>query len=177
MAILKVDFGGTGKGGEWVTVNIDGDGIAHPAPDIVADVTSMLQLLSHFAPACIDEARCIATFEHLPAHKLVSTLRTWRDLLKPGARLEIMVPDVQRIVVEWQAGVYPTKTAMNMIFSPPEWTQKLPGEVHRYGFDGELLVGMLTEAGYRDARVFAGPQATFFVDGYPVPNLWVEGWK
>lgn len=85
-----------------------------------------------------------------------------------------MVPDIQRIVVEWQGGAYSTKTAMNMIFSPPEWTQKLPGEVHRYGFDGELLVGMLTEAGYRVARVFDGPQGTFYVDGYAVPNLWVE---
>lgn len=172
---MKVDFGGTGKGGEWLTINIDGGGVAHPAPDIVADVTDQF-MLGSFANT-IDEARCIATFEHLPAHLLLHTLRLWYSLLKPGARLEIMVPDVQRIVVEWQAGVYSTRTAMNMIFSPPEWTQKLPGEVHRYGFDAALLIEMLTEAGYRDARQFDGPQATFFVDGHPVPNLWVEAWK
>jgi predicted SAM-dependent methyltransferase len=175
--MVKVDFGGTGKGGEWVTVNIDGQGIAHPAPDIAADVTSMLQLLSHFPPDCIDEARCIATFEHLPAHKLVGTLRAWRDLLKTDARLVIMVPDVRVLAEDWLAGRISTRLFMDCVFSPPEWTRKLPGELHRYGFDGALLVEMLTEAGYRDARVFAGPQATFFVDGYPVPNLWVEAWK
>jgi len=175
--MVKVDFGGTGKGGEWLTVNVDGKGIAHPAPDIVADVTDYVVLGQHFKGGSIDEAQCIATFEHLPAHVLGYTLHMWRYYLKPGARLVIMVPDIQQIVVEWQGGAYSTKTAMDMIFSPPEWTQKLPGEVHRYGFDGELLVGMLTEAGYRDARVFAGPQATFFVDGHPVPNLWVEAFK
>ncbi len=174
---LKVDFGGTGKGGEWVTVNIDGQGVAHPAPDVMADVTDASQLAAHFGPSGIDEAQCIATLEHLPAHLLVHTLSWWRYFLRDGARLVIMVPDVQRIVVEWQAGVYSTRTAMNMIFSPPEWTQKLPGEVHRFGFDAGLLVEMLTEAGYRDARQFDGPQATFFVDGHPVPNLWVEAWK
>lgn len=176
--MVKVDFGGTGKGGEWLTVNVDGQGIAHPAPDICADVTDANQLLfKHFEPSSIDEARCIATFEHLPAHLLDRTLKLWLALLKPGARLLIMVPDIQQIVVEWQGGGYSTKTAMDMIFSPPEWTQKLPGEVHRYGFDGELLVGMLRDAGYRDARVCDGPQGTFFVDGYAVPNLWVEAWK
>lgn len=175
--MVKVDFGGTGRGGEWLTVNVDGQGIAHPAPDIVADVTAPEELVRYFSDQTIDEARCIATFEHLPAHLLDMTLRLWWHLLKPGARLVIMVPDIQRIVVEWQGGAYSTKTAMNMIFSPPEWTQKLPGEVHRYGFDGELLVGMLTEAGYREARVFDGPQGTFYVDGYAVPNLWVEAWK
>lgn len=175
--MVKVDFGGTGRGGEWLTVNVDGQGIAHPAPDIVADVTNSSHLLTLLTPDSIDEAQCIATFEHLPAHLLVYTLQLWQHFLKPGARLVIMVPDIQRIVVEWQGGAYSTKTAMDMIFSPPEWTQKLPGEVHRYGFDGELLVGMLIEAGYRDARVVDGPQGTFFVDGYPVPNLWVEGYK
>ena len=175
--MVKVDFGGTGKGGEWLTVNVDGQGIAHPAPDIVADVTDFHELLKHFDYRSIDEARCIATFEHLPAHKLVHALMAWHALLKKGARLTIMVPDIQRIVVEWQGDAYSTKTAMDMIFSPPEWTQKLPGEVHRYGFDGELLVGMLTEAGYQNARVVDGPQSTFFVDGHPVPNLWVEAYK
>ena len=174
---MKVDFGGTGRGTEWTTVNVDGLGLVHPAPDIQADVTSWFDMVKHFKADTIEAARCSATFEHLPAHKMMPTLRMWHTLLKPGARLEIMVPDVQQIVVEWQGGAYSTKTAMDMIFSPPAWTQRAAGELHRYGFDGEMLVSMLADAGFREARVFNGPQATFFVDGYPVPNLWVEAWK
>lgn len=82
--MVKVDFGGTGHGGEWVTVNVDGQGVAHPAPDIVADISSGFEMHSHFSLNSIDEAQCIATFEHLPAHKLVPTLRLWHALSQAG---------------------------------------------------------------------------------------------
>lgn len=177
---LRVDFGGTGHGGEWVTVNVDGQGIAHPAPDIVADVTNAFDMLSSgFEQDTIDEAQCVATFEHLPAHLLVETLRMWRTLLKPDARLLIMVPDMRRLAEDWLAGRISNKTYMDCVFSPPEWTQKAPGEVHRYGFDADLLIGMLTEAGYRDAQVDTEfhPDMVFYVGSYVVPNLTVIAWK
>lgn len=175
--MLRVDFGGTGKGGKWVTVNVDAQGIAHPAPDIVADVTAEAdQLRDYFDPHSIDEAQCVATFEHIAAHDHLATLVYWRSLMKPDARLIIMVPDVQHIAVQWLGGVLSTKTAMDMIFSPPEWTRKLPGELHRFGFDDEMLMSLMREAGYQNVRhVKEGAQATFFVGSYPVPNLWVEG--
>lgn len=176
---MKVDFGGTGKGGAWTTVNIDGAGAAHPPPDIVADITSDTLLFNYFAPNSIDEAQSVATFEHLPAHLLVTTLKIWREYLKPDARLLIMVPDMRRLAEDWLAGRISTKTYMDCVFSPPEWTRKAPGEVHRYGFDADLLIGMLTEAGYRDAQVDTEfhPDMVFYVGSYVVPNLTVIAWK
>ena len=176
--MLRVDFGGTGRGGQWLTVNVDGHGIAHPAPDVVADITAQAdQLRHHFAPASIDEAQCIATFEHLPPHDHVATLKMWRGLLKPGSRLTIMVPDVAQIAADWLDNQLPTRVAMGMIFCPPEWQRMLPGEQHRWGFNRESLITLLVEAGYVMAQWDANyPQRTFFVEGYPVPNLAVEAY-
>lgn len=177
--MLRVDFGGCGRGGAWTTVNIDGNGAAHQPPDIVADITSQLGLLAYFQPNSIDEAQSVATFEHLPAHLLLDTLRLWHSLLKPGARLLIMVPHMRQLAEDWIAGRINTKTYMDCVFSPPEWTQKAPGEVHRYGFDADLLIGMLTETGYRNAQVDTShhPDMVFYVGNYIVPNLTVIAWK
>jgi len=178
--MLNVDFGGCGKGGYWTTVNIDGNGAAHMPPDIVADITAdARQLEQHFRPNSIDDAQCVAVFEHLPSHDLLDTLKYWRVFLKHDARLLIMVPHMRQLAEDWIAGRINTKTYMDCVFSPPEWTQKAPGEVHRYGFDAELLIGMLTEAGYRDAQVDTSyhPDMVFYVGSYIVPNLTVIAWK
>jgi len=175
---MKVDFGGTGRGGAWITVNVDGNGVAHPPPDITADITNKAhELGKHFRVGSIDEAQCIATLEHLPPDDLVGTLAYWRAFMKNGARLLVMVPDVRYIAWAWLQGLMPTHVAMGMIFCPPEWQAKLPGEQHRWGFDAEHLIEALRMAGWNSPRVDdTYPQGTFFVEGYAVPNLAVEAW-
>lgn len=175
--MLRVDFGGCGRGGAWTTVNIDGNGAAHMPPDIVADITAEAdQLRDWFDLRSIDEAQCIATFEHIIAHNQFETLVYWRTLLKSNAKLTIMVPDVRWLASDWLSGRIDTKMFMDCVFSPPEWTRKAFGELHRFGFDATSLIELMRSAGYQNVRhVEEGTQATFFVGSYPVPNLWVEG--
>src|SRR5688572_26261461 len=112
---LKVDFGGAGQGGEFVTVNIDAEGKAHASPDIVADISHAAQQLGqHFQPQSITEARCIVTLEHLMPHDLHNTLAYWRTFMQPGAKLLIVVPDMRRIAHDWLSGLIDDFTFMGM---------------------------------------------------------------
>lgn len=172
--MLKVDFGGCGKGGEWRTINKD-DGEAHAAPDIVADITAAAHALdTAFEPQSVDEARCIHALEHLPPWDVLATLAYWRGFLKPGARLLIVVPDMRAIFETYLDGWIDAETAMGMIYVPAEWQQKAPGEAHRWGFDEDTLCQRLNAAGYHDVRRIDYPHGTFRVDDSPVPNLAVE---
>ena len=168
---VKVDLGGTGKGGEWVTVNLD-PGHAHPAPDHVASISASAgQLDSLFEAGTIDELRCLHTLEHLPPFELAANLEYWHRLLKPEGTLYIVVPDVAAIAQRWVAGEISDDAAVGMMYVPPEWQAMGEGERHRWGFTFATLKTALEWAGFTVKQVPVG--VSHYVDGYPVPNLGV----
>lgn len=172
---IRVDFGGAGKDGAWLTVNLDGDGKAHNTPDIVADITAAArQLGQHFAPNSIDEAQCIATLEHLPPWDVVETLRYWRGFMKYGAALTITVPDMPAIFAGYAEGRYGAEVLAGMLYGPKAWQQKTPFEAHRWGWDYSSLEGTLREAGFWHVERIEEPEPGFFVDDYRVAMLAVR---
>lgn len=166
---FRVDFGGTGKGGDWLTVNID-NGAAHNAPDILCDITAQAnQLPRHFAPGSISAAACIGTLEHLIPYDLLPTLELWRSLMQPNAPLLIVVPDTPRILADYMAGLFDMETLAGIIYGPADWQQKAPGEAHHWCFDADSLAKLLCDAGYRDPHL-----TEWQGDGWRVNGAWVH---
>ncbi len=173
MALL-VDLGGTGRGGDWITVNID-NGAAHAAPDIVADIRAAAdELRIYFDPGSIDRIRLRHTLEHLPPHELKDNLIYWRSFLKKNGVIEIVVPDMAAICNRYAHGHIPGHIAAGMLYVPPEWQMRGPGEGHRWGFDFPMLSQALIEAGFLSVYGMECP-VTHYVEDYPVPNLCVLG--
>lgn len=172
---MKVDFGGTNKGGEFITVNLDGAGVGHPAPDIVADITNEAEQLDvHFGAHSIDEARCIGTLEHLVPWDVAATLAHWRYLMKPNARLLITVPDLCAISHAYVAGQFDGVVFAGMIYGPADWQKRTPWEVHRWGWDESGLTIALERAGFHDVRRVPEPEPGFEVGGHRVVMLAME---
>lgn len=166
---LKVDLGGCGKDGEWLTINADA-GYAHAAPDHVANIlASAGHLDAILAPESVDEMQCLHTLEHLPPWELDATVNYWRKFLKPGGTLKIIVPDVEVIAHYFVQGRISGEAMIGMLYVPPEWQQKGEGEHHRWGFTYETLENLMMRAGF--TVEMASAPTSHYVEGYPVPNL------
>jgi hypothetical protein len=173
--MLRVDFGGAGKGGQWLTINLDGEGKGHPVPDIVADITAAAnQLGAYLQPGSIDEARCIATLEHIIPWNVIDTLKYWRSFMKPDAVLTISVPDLRGIIADYLAEEYGTDTLAAILYGPKDWQWKTPYENHRWGWDESSLLADLYIAGYHDMRRIDEMPPGFVVDGHHVADLTME---
>ncbi len=188
--MLKVDLGGIGQGGLWVTVNSDASGL-RSLPDICADITaSTAQLGEYFDPQSVEEVRCVHTLEHLPHLEIVPSLKYWRTFLRPAGRLLIVVPDMGAIAAEYADGDIPFDVVAALAYgdTPGYQRSQNPVELHRWGYDFDTLKRDLEAAGYCDVQA-AGEEhwpATWLFD-YPayaytglvgrwqVPNLRLIG--
>lgn len=162
--LRKVDLGGIGRGGEWLTVNSDTS--VRSAPDHVADITAQAdQLSAIFAPESIDIIRCVHTLEHLPQWDILPTLKYWREFLKPDGQLWIVVPDLGTMIFEYMAGLIPFSVFISVAYVPPSRTINRPiTEIHRWGWDAFTLTQDLENVGYKD------------IDGFNVDDVWVPTW-
>lgn len=180
---MKVDLGGIGRGGEWVTVNNDG-GAVRAAPDIVADITAhAAELEKHFAFGSLDEIRCIHTLEHLPAWDILPSLAYWRKFLRVGGSLHIVVPDLGAMARDYISGKIPFEVFASVAYVPASRTKDRPaGEQHRWGFDKYTLDAALVRAGYVQPVQWLNYPETWTLDYddllptglvgvYQVPNL------
>lgn len=180
---MRVDLGGIGRGGEWVTVNNDG-GTVRAAPDIVADITAhAAELERHFAFGSVDEIRCIHTLEHLPAWDVLPTLAYWRKFLKPGGKLHIVVPDLGQMARDYAMSRIPFDVFASVAYVPGVRTKDKPaGEEHRWAWDVDTLTRDLEQVGYRVVDDYPDYPASWLLDfenlehtgllgKYQVPNL------
>ena len=187
---VKVDLGGVGRGGEWLTVNWD-DGTVRLSPDIVADISAAgRQLELYFEPNSIDELRCVHTLEHLAYKDWPETLKYWLGFLKPGGKLLIVVPDMGQLIEDYWVGDIDFNVFASVAWHPTFRENKGPGEMHRWGWVDRTLFQDLERAGYVD--VGSGTDADYqshwlydyeefqftgAVGRYWVPNLRMVGRK
>jgi hypothetical protein len=168
--VLKIDLGGVGQNGLWITVNRDTSGLRLVA-DICADITASAdQLGEYFDPQSVDEMRCVHTLEHLPFMEIVPSLKYWRTFLKPAGKLLIVVPDMGAIATQYADGAIPFDVMAALAYgdTPGYQRSQNPGELHRWGFDADTLKRDLETAGYLDVQL-AGDEhwpATWLFD-YP----------
>ena len=150
--MLKVDLGGVGRGGEWITVNWD-PGTVRDAADVQADISARAsQLEKHFTRQSIDEIQCIHTLEHLAYMDWPGTLRYWREFLKPGGKLLIAVPDMGQLIDDFKDGRIDFNVFASVAWHPTFRENKGPGEMHRWGWTAKTLAEDLSAAGYVGVR-------------------------
>lgn len=153
--MIKVDLGGIGSGGAWLTVNADSSGY-RATPDITADITARIHdLEQYFEARSVSAMRCIHTLEHLNRDDIAGTLFYWRCFLKPGGSLLIVVPDMGAIATQYADGIIPFDVVAALAYgdTPSYQSTKNPGELHRWGYDEETLRRDLTVAGYVDIQL------------------------
>lgn len=102
----------------------------------------------------VDEIRCRHALEHLERAEARRALQTWKIFLKPGAKLNIIVPDLKfhaRQFLEEQKSPFPNQREHAMAgfygWCGPdrggaEWDN------HRWGYSFETLHTILEECGY-----------------------------
>lgn len=71
--------------------NVDAD--PNVSPDVVADISNL-----PFDPESADEIVAIHVFEHLPRWEADDVIFHWRSLLRPGGKLVIEVPCLDKIL-------------------------------------------------------------------------------
>ncbi|SRR5579883_299204 len=154
--MLNLHIGGRVAHPDWKIVDIE------PRPEV--DVVTNASDLSPFADNSVDQiyaSHVLEHFNYLLDNELNNTLAEWHRVLKPGGYLLISVPDLKTLC--WlflNPNLEPGDRyyLMRVIFGG----QMNPYDVHRVGFDFDILGLYLYEAGFRQYKQVPG--FTYFDD-------------
>lgn len=148
-------------------INIDFD---HPSADLKADVTDLpfeddsaililaYHILEHFRAGSYESHLS----NPLNPKTAKEALLEWKRVLMPGGKLEIKVPDFEKIV--WLYYNFPIWARQSGANSPfhnfTDWITS--NGQHQCLFDKLIMHNLLTEAGFKDIQ---------FIDGLPRPSV------
>lgn len=96
----------------------------------------------------VDEIFTTHALEHVAKNKVVPTLREWYRILKPGAKAEIQVPDLEWCCRNWLEHLT-NDWHMDTLFG----NQEHEGEFHKTGFTANLMYQYLQQAGFVQDQV------------------------
>lgn len=120
-------------------VNVD----AHGDPDVVSDGRKL-----PFDPDAADEIHAIHFVEHIPRLDVDNMLADWYRVLKPGGKVVIEVPCLDKIaqmIVEGEKNI--RMTTMGLFGDPRD---PKPGMMHAWAYSKKELAGMLEQAGFKE---------------------------
>jgi predicted SAM-dependent methyltransferase len=122
-------------------------------PDVICD----LHVLAPFEDRCAEEVLAVHVVEHFWRWEVVSVLREWVRVLKPGAAMILECPNLQSACEQFLrdpetfAGPGPEgQRTMWVFYGDPGW--KDPLMVHRWGYTPRSLAGVMTQAGLVEVR-------------------------
>lgn len=111
-----------------------------------ADVKVDVHDLKVFETGTVAEIQAIHLFEHLNPYVIDKTLAEWYRVLKPGGRLTLEMPDLERCCRAFvTADMVSRNTLTNCIFGTAQMEHP-----HLFGYYPTLLAGRLGEAGFVD---------------------------
>jgi predicted SAM-dependent methyltransferase len=123
-------------------VNIDQD--EERKPDVVADVTKL-----PYEPGTVDEIYAGHLLEHFDYYGGEKALWHWRDMLKPGGKIAVCVPDYDFLVRDYLRSPSAFKLReMNDLYIY-SYMQKSP---HKYAYSEVLLRDSMERAGFVDLQ-------------------------
>ncbi|MFX0141167.1 MAG: methyltransferase domain-containing protein, partial [Candidatus Hodarchaeota archaeon] len=159
---LKLNLGcGNEKKEDWVNIDID----RRVKPDLIADAKNLYM----FYDETIDEIICYHLFEHFIYSEAIKALSEWYRILKPGGKLSIELPDLDRCVeilskknapFDWYDNAQnpPEKFALGGIYGwLPEINPKTSNKVnllhiHKYGWTYKTIKYELEKVGFRKIK-------------------------
>lgn len=137
-------------------------------PDIEADIRSIPLPDDH-----ADSAYAIHVLEHFYRYETDDVLKEWIRVLKPGGKLVIEVPCLDRVIHHFNLAMK-NKEPINYqrtmwrLYGDPIY--KVPEMVHRWCFSTNELIAVMRDLGLRDVRAmepeFHHPQCDMRVVGY-----------
>ena len=140
-------------------VNVDGSGVLHRVDRVVN--LGAERLLDHFAPASCEFILAQDVVEHHAHWEAVRLLREFHELLMPGGRLQIRVPDAQYIIETPRLTI---DRKLNLLFGGQDLPQGRDAEMdasrkahpeffcHKYGWTMEAMGRELGQIGFRDVK-------------------------
>ncbi|MGA7934786.1 MAG: methyltransferase domain-containing protein [Kovacikia sp.] len=146
MSTLNLHIGGQTPHPDWKILDVE----PRPEVDYVSDAAN----LSQFADGSIDKiyaSHVLEHFHHSLNDELLSTLREWHRVLKPGGHLLVSVPDLRTLCwLYLNPNLEPVErhNIMSIMFGG----QLNQYDVHRVGFDFEILGLYLQAVGFHKYR-------------------------
>lgn len=136
------------------------DALPSPAVDVLDDIRT----LRRFPDGSVQEIYTCHVLEHFAHDEVEPLLGRWRDLLQPGGKLRISVPDMDRIVQVYAKNFdhfqKPGHTPwIGLIYGG----QTTPYDFHKTGFNACWLRHLLERNGFTDCREY--PHLPHFVPG------------
>lgn len=132
-------------------VNVDlADNWSGKQPDVVADITKKLPFPDHYA----DEIHAIHVVEHFPRGHVVDILKDWKRVLKPGGKLAIEVPCLNKIV-KWLITPHPNakdQQRLTMIGLYGDWWEK-DEMTHRWCYSAEEMMAIMSDVGFQKINI------------------------
>jgi SAM-dependent methyltransferase len=151
----------------------------HPDYDLHVDLLALRDIEVRcridalpFATASMSALRANHVLEHQSYELVDETLREWARVMRPGARLDIGVPDAKFVAAQWVRGEVATAEANYWILGGhsdrlahrgtdargvPLWIWN----AHHTLFDADALHDSVARAGFTDIEIF----------GYDIRNL------
>lgn len=119
-------------------INVDSNG----NPDVYANCAA-LQYPSDSA----DEIMAIHLFEHFFPDEALDILKRWHSILKPGGKLILEMPDLQKVLEFFKAEEISLTHTMFALYG--RVSRKDLSEVHKWAWTFRTIEPLLKEAGYR----------------------------
>ena len=145
-------------------IGIDQAGRLGNEPDVVADVRKL-----PFPDDYADEARAIHVIEHFYPWEAPSLVREWVRVIKPGAKLAIECPCIDKVLYLMQVPEIPTNFTYWALYGDPRHQD--PAMMHHWCYGKAQLIRLMTTAGLVDLK--AEP-ALFH---HPIRDMRVVGTK
>jgi SAM-dependent methyltransferase len=126
-------------------------------PDIVGDMTALPDGIGPFD--AVYGSHCL---EHIPFHKVDACLKGWLKVLKPGAVLILLLPDLEGLEptdqVMYKASGGLEVRARDLFYGHSTLIQEWPMMQHLSGFTSATLRKFLEEAGFINVKVGRGQE-------------------
>jgi len=117
----------------------------------------------------VEEIRCVHMLEHLSFKEVPLALKEWNRVLRPGGRLRISVPDVEKVLELAKEDKFDAHWRFYLMGGQTD-----ENDFHKSAFDGAHLAAFMQAAGFGDIQPWVSPNTDLAASDI---SLNLEGFK